>query len=164
MHQSVMNWTEAMVARYQLAESNVLEVGSLDVNGSVRPLFSGAYTGVDMTDGPGVDRVADAEHLPFPSASFEVVVSTELLEHCEHFWDALAEMGRVLQPGGILILTARGWTPEGTAMFEHAYPSDYWRFGRHSVPLLIRLAGCDLLETTQDPQAPGFMAVGRKTS
>lgn len=163
MHESVLSWSAAMVAKYDLAALNTLEVGSLNVNGSVRGFFTGPYLGVDQVAGPGVDRIFDAEHLPsLWSGFFDVVVSTELLEHCERFWLALAEMGRVLKPGGWLLLTARGWTPEGGAMFEHAYPSDYWRFGRHSVPLLVGLAGCDVVESAQDPQAPGFMALGRR--
>lgn len=167
VHESVMAWASQMVTKYDLAGLSTLEVGSLDVNGSVRGLFTGPYWGIDQCDGPGVDRVGDAEHLPILNVDgyvvgFELVVSTELLEHCERFWVALAEMGRVLRPGGMLMLSVRGWTPEGAAMFEHSYPSDYWRFGRHSVPLLVGLAGCDVVESMQDPQVPGFMALGRK--
>ena len=41
-------------------EYKVLEIGSLDINGSVRPLFEDAeyYLGIDMQEGPGVDLVA----------------------------------------------------------------------------------------------------------
>ena len=42
---------------------NVLEIGSLDINGSVRPMFKPfqlTYTGIDMQEGPGVDIVVDA--------------------------------------------------------------------------------------------------------
>lgn len=162
MHESVLSWSAAMVAKYDLAGLSTLEVGSLNVNGSVRDLFTGPYWGIDQTNGPGVDEVADAEQLPWLAPTWDCVVSTELLEHCMRFWVALAEMGRVLRPSGFLLLTARGWTPEGAAMFEHAYPSDYWRFGRHSVPILMGLAGCDVVESIQDPQAPGFMALGKR--
>lgn len=165
MHQSVLTWAEQAVGAYGLnqARHHVLEVGSLNVNGSVRPLFSrvARYVGVDQQAGPGVDIVADATDIG-RLGLFDVVVSTELLEHCDRFWAALQHMGQALVPGGWLLLTARGWTPEGRAMFEHSYPHDYWRFGRQSVPLLLELAGCELVENEQDTQAPGFMALGRR--
>jgi len=52
----------------------VLEVGSYDVNGSVRPLFKNrqrfpSYTGIDMREGPGVDMVGVASDLPFDPES-----------------------------------------------------------------------------------------------
>lgn len=166
MHESVLAWGARVVAAYGLDDPthHVLEVGSRDVNGSLRPLFAraGAYTGIDMEAGPGVDIVGDAADVASAGVLFDVVVSTELLEHCDRFWAALDAMGAALAAGGWLMLTARGWTPDGRAMFEHSYPHDYWRFGPQSVPLLLELAGCDLIETEQDDQAPGFMALGRR--
>ena len=63
MHQSVLNFVKEMVDRYGLAGKAVLEVGSYDVNGTVRPLFNGPYLGCDITVGPSVDVVADAQSL-----------------------------------------------------------------------------------------------------
>jgi SAM-dependent methyltransferase len=166
VHESVLAWGARIVAAYGLdvGHHHVLEVGSQDINGSFRHLFkeTGSYTGIDQQDGPGVDIVGDATDLAGIGNLFDVVVSTELLEHCDRFWAAMEAMGGALRPGGWLLLTARGWTPEGRAMFEHSYPHDYWRFGRQAVPLLVDMAGCDLIETEQDTQAPGFMALGRR--
>jgi SAM-dependent methyltransferase len=166
MHESVLAWGARIVAAYGLdiGHHNVLEVGSQDVNGSFRDLFKevGSYVGIDQQAGPGVDVVCDATEAANMDIAFDVVVSTELLEHCDRFWLALEAMGAALRPGGWLLLTARGWTPDGRAMFEHSYPHDYWRFGSMAVPLLVELAGCDLIETDQDHQAPGFMALGRR--
>jgi hypothetical protein len=66
---------------------SVLEVGSLDVNGSLRPLLEEVcprtYVGIDIITGPGVDQVCSAEQLieRFGAELFEAVVSTEMLEH-----------------------------------------------------------------------------------
>lgn len=155
MHQSVLDWVGNIVVNADLANKNVLEVGSYDENGSVRSMFSGPYVGVDMRDGPGVDTVCHAHTLPFPNAEFDVVISTEMLEHDAQFWLSLREMGRVLASGGWLILTARG-----NGFPHHAYPNDYWRFMPDSVPVLMALADCQLLGYARDPQQPGLFIAG----
>jgi SAM-dependent methyltransferase len=87
----------------------ILEIGSFNVNGSVRPLFAGAarYYGIDVRPGPDVDEVADAREWEGGEA-FDVVVSTEVLEHVEDPERILAGAWRALKPDGILILTAAG--------------------------------------------------------
>jgi len=77
-----------------------------------------AVTGIDVSDTQlhlarenaervGVNAnflVADAAELPFPDASFDVVVSTLSLHHWERPEQALREIRRVLAPGGSLLL------------------------------------------------------------
>lgn len=150
-----MAWVAARVTATSLAAWSTLEVGSLNVNGSVRPLFTGEYVGVDFREGPGVDRVMDGHALDFKDATFDVVVSTEMLEHDAAFWLSMAEMGRVLRPGGHLLLTTRG-----NGFGEHGYPFDYFRFMPESRGLLLELASCDPLELALDPQVPGIFVHG----
>jgi len=59
--------------------------------------------------------VADAHHLPFPPAAFQVVVSLETIEHLERPEAFLDEVRRVLAPGGLLILSTpqKGVYPPG---------------------------------------------------
>ncbi|NPV09934.1 MAG: class I SAM-dependent methyltransferase [Anaerolineae bacterium] len=53
---------------------------------------------------------ADALWLPFPDSTFDAVVSLEALEFLPDLRVALAEMARVLRPGGLLMITNRkGW-------------------------------------------------------
>lgn len=150
-----MSWVRSQVAEHGLAPKRTLEVGSLDVNGSVRPLFRGTYVGVDMRAGPGVDVVATADALPFVDASFDVVVSTEMLEHDPAPWLSLPEMGRVLRAGGHLILTTRG-----NGFGEHDEPSDYWRFLPAARSRLLELAGCSPVAMALDPEMPGVFVHG----
>jgi len=77
------------------------------------------YTLVAMVDGGeitddeliGVLR-GDATSLPFPDATFDVVITSEVLEHIQDDVSAIAEMVRVLAPGGRFAATVPAWLPE----------------------------------------------------
>ena len=155
MHDSVMAWVGREIAEWELADKKTLEVGSLDINGSVRGLFTGPYVGLDMRDGPGVDIVGLAHDLPFQAETFDVVISTEMLEHDPAPWLSMHEMGRVLKPGGHLIVTTRG-----NGFGEHHEPSDYWRFMPAAGPRLLELAGCRVVVSALDPEVPGIFIHG----
>ena len=107
--------------------ARVLEVGSLNVNGSVRPLFTdaGEYIGIDIRKGKDVDRVMAGEDVvaEFGPESFDIVLSSNTLEHCEHWREVLQASWDVLKTGGVMCIV----TP--TPMKgRHNYPSDYWRW------------------------------------
>lgn len=88
---------------------NVLEVGSLDINGSVRPLFENCnYIGVDVGEGPGVDLVCFGEDLKFPDKSFDITVSSECFEHAEGWKDIFRNMKRMTKEGGLIVFTCAG--------------------------------------------------------
>ena len=146
MHESVMEYVGMIVERYGLAGMNVLEIGSYNVNGSVRPLFNGPYTGIDHCEGPGVDAVMEANHLNFVDDTFDVVVSTSQLEHDPYFWETLPEVARVLRPGGYFILCT-----VSTGFGIHNEP-DYWRFLPDTWPILMKLADCEMIDSRRDPQ------------
>lgn len=160
MHGSVMTYVGQQVQALGVAEHPTLEVGSYDVNGSVRQFFTGPFVGVDMRPGPGVDHVAVASKLPFDDGEFGVVISTEMLEHDTRPWKSVAEMARVLRPGGILILTARGYDHRG-CFPVHDYPGDYWRFSIGAFRELLDDAGLLPLDVIDDPEAPGVLSVAR---
>ena len=54
----------------------------------------------------GIDIVSDICDIPMPDASFDVVLCTEVLEHVPDPVGAIREIGRLLIPGGVLLLTA----------------------------------------------------------
>jgi SAM-dependent methyltransferase len=54
----------------------------------------------------------DATRLPFPDASFDAVITSEVLEHVPDDTSALAELVRVLRPGGAFAATVPSWLPE----------------------------------------------------
>jgi SAM-dependent methyltransferase len=94
-----------------------LEVGALDINGSIRSLFEGSqYVGVDVADGPGIDLACPGQLVEFASGSFDTVVSAECFEHNPFWRETLANMLRMLKPGGLLLMTCatRGRKEHGT--------------------------------------------------
>lgn len=127
----------------------ILEVGSRDVNGSSRNLFdrfNPEYVGIDICKGPGVDVVMDVKELKvkFSHEYFDVVISTEMIEHCYEWQDAIFNMLTVLKPGGILILTTRS---PGFPL--HEYPHDFWRFTRKNFLDIFKSVG-KILEIEDD--------------
>ena len=96
----------------------VLEVGSYDVNGSVRSMFEEAreYVGVDLTPGPSVDHVGYGHEYGEPDGSFELAISGSCFEHDPHWQDTLANMVRLTRPGGLVAATfaSRGFPEHGT--------------------------------------------------
>ena len=115
-------WLEALPA------PQVLDLGAADVNGSYRALFRHPrlrYTGADLAPGPGVDVVLDDPYrLPFDDASMDLVLSGQMLEHCEFIWRAFDEMVRVPMPSTPWLATpACTWWTSGTTS---AAPGRTW--------------------------------------
>jgi SAM-dependent methyltransferase len=97
------------------AKKRVLDCGSLDINGRNRDyFFDCGYTGVDIAPGKNVHVVSKIHELAYPPEHFDVVISTEMLEH-DRFWkQSLDKMVKLLKPGGLIIITAAS-----TARHEH---------------------------------------------
>ncbi len=115
----------------------ILEIGSQDVNGSIRQVApKGAkYTGVDFVEGKGVDVVLDDPYtLPFDDNSIDVCVSSSVFEHSEMFWILFLEILRILKPDGLFYLNV-----PSNGNF-HRYPVDCWRFYPDSGNALVTWA------------------------
>ena len=101
MHTSVMEFVGRAVQERELHHATVLDVGSLDVNGSARPLFSGPYYGIDIQDGPGVDEVANIHDCGPLVAEYDVIVCCEMLEHDDLPWVSLGRMRACVRDNGL---------------------------------------------------------------
>ena len=99
-------------------KSSVLEVGSFDVNGSIRQYFDGCdFWGIDLVAGPGVDEVCSGhEYQPRNRSSFDVTISTECFEHNPFYLETLVNMIRLTRKGGAVVFTcaSRGRGEHGT--------------------------------------------------
>lgn len=162
MHPSVMDFLRRQLKYSEIAGFELLEVGSQDVNGSprevIQPLNPGKYVGVDFTKGKGVDVVLDVSKLAqhFGPASFDVVISTEMLEHAQDWRSAVDQMKTVLRVGGLLVVTTRS-----KGFPYHGYPHDYWRY---RIEHFQRIFSDMTIETLQnDPQFPGVFLKAFKT-
>lgn len=74
--------------------------------------------------GPGKRIVADATLLPFADGAFDIVLSKQFIHHIADKRRALAEMNRVLRPGGTLVLlepTRSLWT----SLAEIRHPDEH---------------------------------------
>ena len=107
----------------------VLDVGSLNINGSNVSLFTDVrYFGVDVAAGRNVDIVTPAHQLQLPDATFDVVISTECFEHDRHIAETIGNIYRMLRPGGLFLFSCategrkehgtRATTPEDAPLLQ----------------------------------------------
>lgn len=109
---------------------SVLEIGSKDVNGSVRPIVMKfgrptSYTGVDIEPGRFVDMTVSAEDIlhTFGTEAFDVLISTETMEHVRNWRLVIDNIKHVLKPSGVLYLST-----VSPGYHYHGAPHDYWRY------------------------------------
>lgn len=117
-HKVQQQWCEGLkLAMPHFFEfKSVLEMGSLNVNGTLRTLFSRCdYIGVDVVAGKGVDKVGIFHEIDFKGVMFDVVCSVNSLEHDMHFDKTLPRMYDLLMPGGLMFISAAyKWEEHGT--------------------------------------------------
>jgi len=156
MHDSVMHWLRKNIALEDVRDKQVLEVGAMDLNGSPRyviePMGPLRYVGVDSGMGRGVDCVCPAEGLTeYMGRDWDLVVSTEMLEHAENWRAVVAELKNATAIGGNLIVTTRG-----PGFPYHAHPGDFWRFTRADFERIFD--DMEILALDDDPM-PGYPGV-----
>jgi SAM-dependent methyltransferase len=126
MHDTAMITAILFGKIYGTANMKVLDVGGQNVNGSIRAPYESLnlkYLCVDIEEHPSVDVIMKpGERFPFPSESFDLIVSSSCFEHDPCFWMTFREMCRVVKKGGYIYVNA----PANG--FYHGYPGDNWRF------------------------------------
>lgn len=70
----------------------------------LKRLAPGAYVAMDLGDHLAIDLRGDITRLPFCDGAFDLIVCYHVLEHIPDDHAAMAELARVLAPGGLLIL------------------------------------------------------------
>lgn len=165
MHPSAYAFASTALAAEDVKGKRLVEVGSYNYNGTVRGVYEAmspaSYLGADAQHGPGVDLTCPAEKLPdvLGDGGAGVVISTEMLEHAEDWRGAMTGMTRLLAPGGLLLLTARG-----PGFPYHPHPGDHWRFTPDAMDAAAEACGLEVIrcEPDPDPASPGVFLLARK--
>ena len=158
MHESVLIEIGKNIKKEDIAGKNVLELGSRNVNGSIRGyieyLGAASYTGIDFIDGVGVDLVTDVCNFK-PSTQYDVVISTEMLEHVENWKIVVKAIKDSCKMDGMIIISTRG-----PGMVYHGYPHDYWRFTKQDIEKIF--SNFKILHLIEDWQLPGIIMIAKK--
>jgi SAM-dependent methyltransferase len=119
--------------------------------GAGRAPFRGLYQSMDLqvtlldkeARSAEVQLIGDVQEMTqVGDAAFASVVCSQVLEHVPDPWAAVAEMARVLRPGGTLILSV----PHLSML--HEVPHDYWRFTCFGLAQLLERAGMQVVSIT----------------
>lgn len=145
-HQSQLDFVASVKKQFPeyFINRKVLEVGSLDINGSVRQFFDNCtYTGVDLGEGKGVDLVAKGEDLVFPDNSFDVSISCECFEHNPEWAKTFNNMARMTSGLVVMTCATTGRPEHGTTRTN---PADAPFCGDYYMNLVAEdiLAKCDM--------------------
>jgi 2-polyprenyl-3-methyl-5-hydroxy-6-metoxy-1,4-benzoquinol methylase len=133
-NQFCVSFLEKYIRPIEIEGKHVLEVGSRNVNGSVRPslvkLNPASYIGVDIQTGEYVDKIVNANELvkEFGEQSFDVVISTEMVEHVWNWIQVFNQMKLVTKDLGYIYITTRNKNSS-----QHDYPKDYWRYEKQDM-------------------------------
>jgi SAM-dependent methyltransferase len=100
----------------------------LDVGCGAKPYYpffapyASEYVGVDVVANPAAELRGPVEALPVPDASFDLVLCSQVLEHCDDPPQAVRELRRVTRPGGRVLASTHG------VQVYHPSPVDLWRW------------------------------------
>lgn len=107
-HHQQLSYIKTLKEKFpkNFSNSKVLEIGSLDINGSIRQFFSNCeYIGVDVGEGPGVDVVCEGQNYKNEPNSFDTVVSCECFEHNPYWVETFLNMISLCKKDGVVIMT-----------------------------------------------------------
>jgi SAM-dependent methyltransferase len=113
-------------------EARLLDVGC----GSLpyAEFFAGTvseYIGLDFVENPRAQLRGAAEALPVEDASFDIVLCTQVLEHCDDPAKVVSELRRVTREGGRVLASTHG------VQVYHPSPNDHWRWTHTGLELLF---------------------------
>lgn len=154
MHDTAFKNAKLFCDKYikNLQDKVVLDVGSMNINGSLKPIFQNAkqYIGLDQADGKNVDIVGSSHKIPLSDNLADIVVCSSCFEHDTMFWVSFLEICRVIRPSGYFYINAPSNGP------YHAYPVDNWRFYLDAWKALVEWGkynnyNIELIESYIDP-------------
>lgn len=149
------------LTKEEIEGKKVIEVGSCDINGSLRPIVEllnpREYVGVDVEKGPGVNVVCNVCDVveQFGEESFDAVICTELLEHVRDWRKAISNLKNICKPNGIILITTRSY-----GFYYHPYPNDFWRYEAEDMKNIF--SDCVIEKLELDIFSPGVFVKAKK--
>ncbi len=148
MHGNSMILMQQFVERYGFQGASVVDVGSYDVNGTYRGLFSGGkYTGADIRIGPNVDVIMDSPEWQVLTGA-DAVICGQTLEHVADIPVLMTSIFDVLKPGGLLCMIAPSAGP------SHDYPIWVGLFSVERMTETVISAGFEIIDCTVSDVEP----------
>ena len=131
---------------------DILDVGSLDAKGNYNysDIFdeeNWTYTGLDYEGGNNVDIVVTDIYNWFEveDNAYDVIISGQFFEHLEFFWLTMAEIERVLKPGGYICIIAPSAGPKHGKNLLNCY-----RFQKDGLKAMAKYVDLEVLHTSVD--------------
>jgi SAM-dependent methyltransferase len=137
---------ELAINQYILPKAQSKQVHLADFGCGTKPylsLFDSdkiKYSGIDLAWNPHADVIIGTDSkVEASDETFDIVLSTQVLEHVEDPKGYLLEARRILQKDGLLVLTTHG-----TWMY-HPDPTDYWRWTSAGLQKIVIDAGFEVI-------------------
>ena len=162
-HESCTSFIARNLIKEDVVAKRAIEIGSLNVNGTVRPIVQSLgiseYIGIDFREGKDVDIICDAENIveKFGKESFDIVISTNFLEHSENWKKAISNIKNICKKRGIMLHTT---VSKGYGL--HEYPSDFWRYELSDMENIF--SDCIIQKLEKDTQIQGVFIRAIKPS
>lgn len=149
--------------REEIEGKKIIELGSYNVSGSIQPIIKSLgpaeYVGVDIEKGQAVDVICNAENIveKFGKESFDIVISTELLEHVRDWRKVISNIKNICKTNGIILVTTRSY-----GFGYHGFPQDFWRYELEDMKNIF--LDCEILTLEKDTEMPGVFIKVKKPS
>ena len=148
MHQNSVNLMRDFLEKCTMELKTVVDIGSLDMNGTYRPMFPNSkYIGVDIVPGKNVDVIMDSPEWD-EIEDVDCVVCGQTLEHVADIPELMNSIFNILRPGGLLCMIAPSAGP------PHDYPIWVGHFTAESMGKLIEDAGLEVIESVVSEVEP----------
>lgn len=150
-----IRWAANNIKKEEIHNKRIIEVGSYDVNGSMRPIIQlldpSEYIGVDIVEGPGVDVICQGENLVerFGLNSFDFIICTCVLEHTKEWKIVVSQLKKICKQGGIILIIVPSLWP------FHEFPGDYWRYSKEDINNIF--SDCEILSLFEDSTTPSLV-------
>lgn len=106
-HSAQMNFVESVKRKYpdNFAGKTVLEIGSYDINGTVRVFFENCvYLGIDVVEGNGVDLVCQGQDFK-SEFEFDTIITCEMFEHNMYWRETWTNLISQCKSGGLIVMS-----------------------------------------------------------